>query len=278
MIGSGQRVALVGTALLLLAWLSCGCERAKPVRTAVVPVSPVSSTGAVVLARSTKTVEHLPSPSLAGAAHETPSASTRSSATTALVPSAEPTSLPSTPMPEPTDTSPLPTPTAPPSREIEYKVRAGDNLLAIAVAHQTTVDAIVSRNGLADRHTIRVGQVLIVPVDYEPSEMPAGGTVRHVVESGETLVHLAEVYRTTTLAILEANSSITDPEQLRVGMVLTITVGTAPASRTHKVKPGETASTIAEQYGISVQSLIRANSLVDPSRILVGQELVIPEQ
>jgi len=96
--------------------------------------------------------------------------------------------------------------------------------LAIALAHQTTVSAIASRNGLADRHTIRAGQKLIIPVEYGPSATPSASTMQHVVKAGESL------------------------------------------------------STIAAQYGVSVQSLININALTNPSLIRVGQVLVIPEK
>jgi LysM repeat protein len=55
-------------------------------------------------------------------------------------------------------------------------------------------------------------------------------------------------------------------------------VGTAPAGRTHKVKPGESLSVIAAEYGVSVRSLAEANNLADPSLVRAGKVLVIPEE
>ena len=53
----------------------------------------------------------------------------------------------------------------------------------------------------------------------------------------------------------------------------------APAGgsqRTVTVKSGDTLSGIAYQYGISMQSLASANNITDPSKIRIGQKLVLP--
>lgn len=47
-------------------------------------------------------------------------------------------------------------------------------------------------------------------------------------------------------------------------------------SQTHTVEPGETLFRIALQYNVSVQALIVANNIANPSVIYVGQVLIIP--
>jgi len=44
----------------------------------------------------------------------------------------------------------------------------------------------------------------------------------------------------------------------------------------HKVQPGDTLFRLAQRYGVSIQSIVQANGLRDPSAIYVGQVLVIP--
>ena len=44
----------------------------------------------------------------------------------------------------------------------------------------------------------------------------------------------------------------------------------------HTVKRGETLWQIANTYDVSIESLIRANKLSDPNKIIVGQKLWIP--
>lgn len=54
-------------------------------------------------------------------------------------------------------------------------------------------------------------------------------------------------------------------------------VGNQPvASKTHRVKPGDTLSQIARRHGLSLKSLQTANPSVDPKRLQVGQMLRLP--
>jgi len=48
------------------------------------------------------------------------------------------------------------------------------------------------------------------------------------------------------------------------------------ASVLHIVQQGETLSTIAQQYGVTVEAIAQANGLTDPSLIVAGQELIVP--
>ncbi len=48
------------------------------------------------------------------------------------------------------------------------------------------------------------------------------------------------------------------------------------AVKTHSVKPSETPSSIARQYGVSVTTLMAANPGLDPRRLRIGQSLTIP--
>lgn len=45
---------------------------------------------------------------------------------------------------------------------------------------------------------------------------------------------------------------------------------------THTVKRGETLASIAAQYGVTIQAIASENSITNPNRIAVGQELFIP--
>ncbi len=45
---------------------------------------------------------------------------------------------------------------------------------------------------------------------------------------------------------------------------------------THTIKRGETLSEIAAQYGVTVQAIVEANGIENPSLIVTGQKLTIP--
>lgn len=50
------------------------------------------------------------------------------------------------------------------------------------------------------------------------------------------------------------------------------------ATRTHKVQSGETPSSIARKYGVSVEALLAANPGLNPRRMQIGQTLTIPSR
>ena len=56
---------------------------------------------------------------------------------------------------------------------VSYTVQRGDNLTAIAMRYQTTVDSIVSYNNLDKPHRLLPGQVLLIPT----SDLPVFGSV-----------------------------------------------------------------------------------------------------
>ena len=58
----------------------------------------------------------------------------------------------------------------------------------------------------------------------------------------------------------------------------TSTPTSTPTPVIHTVQPGDTLIGIAKQYGISAEVLQEANAILDPRRLQIGQELVIPRQ
>lgn len=80
---------------------------------------------------------------------------------------------------------------------IQYVVKPGDNLWAIACKHQTTVDTIISANGL-DSILIFPGQTLSIPVSSADTtdSSPAGNQTdtEYIVKKGDTLWAIAAEY------------------------------------------------------------------------------------
>lgn len=114
--------------------------------------------------------------------------------------------------------------------------------------------------------------------------------IYHKVRSGETLSKIARKYGTTVKNVKRWSGIKSD--KLRIGQRLIVgwnngvpaitsskksTKSSSQATQTtyHKVRKGETLSTIARKYGTSVKQLKRANNL-SGDNINVGQRLVIP--
>jgi len=54
--------------------------------------------------------------------------------------------------------------------------------------------------------------------------------------------------------------------------------GTSTAFRTHIVVAGDTLGAIAKAYGTTVEAIVEANGIKDPSLIIIGQVLNIPAE
>ncbi len=110
----------------------------------------------------------------------------------------------------------------------------------------------------------------------------------HAVKAGETIIYIASYYGTSADSIMKANGlDETSARMLRVGQELLIPstgpVGgpqpdssQPPPQVIHEVASGETLSSIADEYGTSVEAILAANQLSSPDLIYKGQELVVP--
>lgn len=105
-----------------------------------------------------------------------------------------------------------------------YRIREGDTLGAIALAHGTTVKTLMAANRL-DSHLIRVGRDLLIPGSGRASSEPEAAAEErgvHVVSAGDSLWRIARLYRTTVNSLRDWNrlapgSNLLHPgQQLRV--------------------------------------------------------------
>lgn len=72
-----------------------------------------------------------------------------------------------------------------------------------------------------------------------------------------------------------SESPLSDPALLEFPPDLPPAIEISPP-QTYRVVPGDTLARIAARYGTTVQALVMANNIADPSLIFVGQLLVIP--
>lgn len=109
-----------------------------------------------------------------------------------------------------------------------------------------------------------------------PPSVPSEGT-EYVVGWGDTIYLIASRHGVTVQDIVAANN-LTDPDLIRAGDVLIIPGVAAPAPQAgvHIVRRGETLKSIAARYGTTVDAIAKANGIVNPNYIWVGQSLTIP--
>ncbi len=155
-----------------------------------------------------------------------------------------------------------------------YRVRRGDTLSRIARRHRMSLTKLAAINGLNVRSTIYPGQRLKLSGTARASRSSATGTYR--VRRGDTLSAIAGRHG-MSVDELAAINGISKHSVLRPGQRLKVTgEERAGNTGTYHVRQGDTLWDISIRLGVSVNSLMRANSLGRRSILKPGQELTIP--
>lgn len=95
----------------------------------------------------------------------------------------------------------------------------------------------------------------------------------HVVEQGDSLYSIANLYGTDFQSISDANE-LDNPDQLVVGQTLVVPI----MGEFYFVKPGDSLYQIAQKFKLDYKQLAKINN-IDPNQSLqVGLRLYIPEQ
>jgi N-acetylmuramoyl-L-alanine amidase len=158
-----------------------------------------------------------------------------------------------------------------------HKVKRGDSLSLIASKYGMSLKELKRINGLR-RNTAVLGQRLKVNKSASAvSKETAQKVSRHTVKRGESLSLISAKYNVTIAALKSINGLSSN--SVRVGQKIKLpsgtTVKTKAANRKHTVKRGDTLSEIAEQYGVTINTLMKANSMRTRT-VLLGQRLSIP--
>lgn len=191
-----------------------------------------------------------------------------------------------------------------------HVVQRGENLFRIALQYNLFAEQVATANGITDSNSIVVGQRLIIPL----ASVSTDERLTHSVSAGETLASIAAAYSQTEADLLALNSLET-AEAIYVGQELVIVPGQAQAELTvtpmpsadaepkaeiqplaaagggnhsfarfgdpvapflYKVRSGDTLFEIALRFNQTVDALVRANNLLNPGLLRVGQQLIIP--
>ncbi len=133
------------------------------------------------------------------------------------------TIIPNVTIPPPTATNtPIVTNTPVPPAETTYIVQAGDTLFSIAARFNTTVAAIVQRNGIVNPNLISVGQFLVIPGASANNPVPPqAGPTTYVVRPGDNLYRISLRFGVSMLEIAQANG-IFNVNRIFAGQVLVI--------------------------------------------------------
>lgn len=156
-----------------------------------------------------------------------------------------------------------------------------ENFIGVQYSDRGRVNGI---NGYVDMdrysEEIFLGEVSEIPIIENPKEITNTGTVNYTIQSGDTLWEIARKYGTTVQEIASINN-IQNPNLIYPGQKLRITesnvqdLNPITQNSTYIVKRGDTLSSIARRYGVSVDYLVRINDIQNPNIIYPGQLLQV---
>jgi cell wall-associated NlpC family hydrolase/nucleoid-associated protein YgaU len=192
---------------------------------------------------------------------------------------------------------------APPPRPSIHTVEEGETVVLLAARFGIRPETIMAANNLRHPDKLQVGQELVI--------LPSDG-VLYTLRPGESIRRVAERFGVDTMDIVNANDLGSDPDLVQpgtllmvpgaepvapgrtavvvknvdgeqqiaavgpgVGLPVGVTTNAAPSTRTYEVQTGDTLLSIAELFGVDVQTILSSNGISDPDTIKPGSELRI---
>jgi LysM repeat protein len=122
----------------------------------------------------------------------------------------------------------------------QYEVKAGDNLTKIAFAYNVPATDVMAANLLKEGAVLRPGQMLTIPA-AKAAAKPAPAAPKT-----ETPAKTTDIPPTKTTPGL------------------------------YTVKKGDTLTSIARSFGLTLEDLSKANKITDPKKLQLGQILKVP--
>ena len=179
-----------------------------------------------------------------------------------------------------------------------YTVQSGDTLWGLSKEYNVSFASLLEANGLNRDSQLKIGQEIMVPSGYGDMEMVevdveetavVAGTTIYEVRRGDTLSEIAVRAGTSVSRIKTLNNMSSD--RIRIGQrlivpgevivteeteaIMAVEVDPSAYTAVHEVMSGETASGIANRYGMSVPELLAANGIDNPRNLRAGSELKV---
>ncbi|MBM7563759.1 LysM peptidoglycan-binding domain-containing protein [Paenibacillus sacheonensis] len=103
----------------------------------------------------------------------------------------------------------------------------------------------------------------------------------HIVKKGDTLYMIAQKYNVSLEEILKLNPSISNPDEIDIGMKIKVPAGHGgdmEIMHQHVVQQGDTLWKLSKAWGVPLGDMIKANpQLKNPNVLLTGEVVNIPK-
>jgi membrane-bound lytic murein transglycosylase D len=192
--------------------------------------------------------------------------------------------------------APAPQPAASTTKKVIHRVRRGETLNSIASHYGIRVSDLRNWNNVGYHSHLKKGQSLAIYIERQPTitkettqtaAQPAKAAskkhwVDYKVRSGDTMAKIADDFDVTLADIKKWNGKKVK-HGVKSGQTIKLyseqeyaatpetTVSDKP--RVHTVRPGETMTSIASQYGTTVQKLSEWNDGKEASSLQAGEKL-----
>ncbi|MCL7746868.1 LysM peptidoglycan-binding domain-containing protein [Halalkalibacter alkaliphilus] len=155
---------------------------------------------------------------------------------------------------------------------IIHTVQPGDTVYHLSVQYESTVEAIARANALyppfVDPYVIYPNQVLVIPkaISNETATL-------YVIQQGDTIGAISQRFTSDPELLVGINITIQNPnfiflyQQIQVPAVI------------YEVETGDSLALVSERLGISIQTIIEANTgrlTFSPDVLYAGMRLIIP--
>jgi len=177
--------------------------------------------------------------------------------------------------------------------DLYHKVRRGQTISSIAARYGVRVKDIVAVNSLRSKNRIRIGQTLRLPQSSKKSSktllasrssykkskrtkiriVTTGTTTTYKVRRGDSLAKISKRTGVNQKTLMLANG-LKNANRIYPGQKLRLKMPNyKSASKTYKVRRGDSLAKIAKRTGVNQKTLMAANNLRNKNKIYPGQKL-----
>jgi len=176
------------------------------------------------------------------------------------------------------------------SKVVKHKVRKGESLTQIAGNYGTSVRTIMDINRLRS-DKIYPNQILKITTSKSISDVATNTSsnkssstsantkkVYHKVQRGEAISSIADRYGVSISDIQSWNSGKVKGSKIFYGTRLVIYPSKSSSdsqTKYYSVRNGDTLSSIARKFGLSVNTLKSRNQSINPNQLKIGQKIRI---
>jgi LysM repeat protein len=161
---------------------------------------------------------------------------------------------------------------------VVYTSRPGDNYFHVAFIFDADLDVFRQDNFIWRVQALPpLTRLLIQP-------KPAATRIMHTVAPGESIAGIAELWESDPWTVVRYNRLWVQADPAP-GTVVAIPKGGTPRKErtpshvTHRIRKGESLSSIARRYGVTVNQIQQANGMSPlNTQIITGRQLKIPQQ